>query len=180
MYSFVSTRKYTVDLIRFRLPNPMLSFSQSWRGNVALSNASSANAVPLTTHVLKKKTLLWSYFDCGRKFSLKRITMADPLSLLRQYNVNKKEIIEREGQIIFGEFSWPKNVKTNYLVYGYIFFTLLSFPFQLLLSSRNLIFCHQIRERRKSKRLLYIGLSLVPSEKYHTAASCLCAAGCSR
>ncbi|KAL3276655.1 hypothetical protein HHI36_012025 [Cryptolaemus montrouzieri] len=44
--------------------------------------------------------------------------MADPLSLLRQYNVNKKEIIERDGQIIFGEFSWPKNVKTNYLTYG--------------------------------------------------------------
>ncbi|XP_028164362.1 parafibromin [Ostrinia furnacalis] len=44
--------------------------------------------------------------------------MADPLSLLRQYNVNKKEIIERDNQIIFGEFSWPKNVKTNYLMYG--------------------------------------------------------------
>ncbi|KAK3928824.1 Parafibromin [Frankliniella fusca] len=44
--------------------------------------------------------------------------MADPLSLLRQYNVNKKEIIERESQIIFGEFSWPKNVKTNYLMWG--------------------------------------------------------------
>lgn len=44
--------------------------------------------------------------------------MADPLSLLRQYNINKKEIIERDGQIIFGEFSWPKNVKTNYLMYG--------------------------------------------------------------
>ncbi|XP_030374322.1 parafibromin [Scaptodrosophila lebanonensis] len=44
--------------------------------------------------------------------------MADPLSLLRQYNINKKEIIERENQIIFGEFSWPKNVKTNYLKYG--------------------------------------------------------------
>ncbi|KAF4524055.1 hypothetical protein B566_EDAN013209 [Ephemera danica] len=44
--------------------------------------------------------------------------MADPLSLLRQYNVNKKEIIEREGHIIFGEFSWPKNVKTNYLMWG--------------------------------------------------------------
>ncbi|EEB15219.1 parafibromin, putative [Pediculus humanus corporis] len=44
--------------------------------------------------------------------------MADPLSLLRQYNVNKKEIIERDGQIIFGEFSWPKNVKTNYLIWG--------------------------------------------------------------
>lgn len=44
--------------------------------------------------------------------------MADPLSLLRQYNVNKKEIIERDGQIIFGEFSWPKNVNTNYLTYS--------------------------------------------------------------
>ncbi|GAB0095830.1 CDC73 [Sergentomyia squamirostris] len=44
--------------------------------------------------------------------------MADPLSLLRQYNINKKEIIEREGQIIFGEFSWRKDVKTNYLKYG--------------------------------------------------------------
>ncbi|KAL7298159.1 parafibromin [Trichogramma pretiosum] len=44
--------------------------------------------------------------------------MADPLSLLRLYNVSKKEIIERDGQIIFGEFSWPKNVKTNYLTYG--------------------------------------------------------------
>uniref|UniRef100_A0A1A9VVX6 Parafibromin n=1 Tax=Glossina austeni TaxID=7395 RepID=A0A1A9VVX6_GLOAU len=44
--------------------------------------------------------------------------MADPLSLLRQYNINRREIIERDGQIIFGEFSWPKNVKTNYLKYG--------------------------------------------------------------
>lgn len=44
--------------------------------------------------------------------------MADPLSLLRQYNINKKEIIERDSQIIFGEFSWPKSVKTNYLKYG--------------------------------------------------------------
>ncbi|KAI8129190.1 hypothetical protein FF38_13099 [Lucilia cuprina] len=44
--------------------------------------------------------------------------MADPLSLLRQYNINKRDIIERDGQIIFGEFSWPKNVKTNYLKYG--------------------------------------------------------------
>ncbi|XP_013777733.1 parafibromin-like [Limulus polyphemus] len=44
--------------------------------------------------------------------------MADPLSLLRQYNVNKKEIIERTGQIIFGEYSWPKTVNTNYLIWG--------------------------------------------------------------
>lgn len=47
--------------------------------------------------------------------------MADPLSLLRQYNINKKEIIERDGQIIFGEFAWKKDVKTNYLKYGYVF-----------------------------------------------------------
>lgn len=47
--------------------------------------------------------------------------MADPLSLLRQYNIKKREIVERENQIIFGEFSWPKNVKTNYLKYGYVF-----------------------------------------------------------
>ena len=52
--------------------------------------------------------------EVERQFAI----MADPLSLLRQYNVNKKEIIERENQIIFGEFSWPKNVKTNYLTYG--------------------------------------------------------------
>lgn len=45
--------------------------------------------------------------------------MADPLSLLRQYNINKREIVERDDQINFGEFSWPKNVKTNYLKYGY-------------------------------------------------------------
>lgn len=44
--------------------------------------------------------------------------MTDPLSLLRQYNVNKREVIERNGQITFGEFSWPKNVKTKYLKYG--------------------------------------------------------------
>jgi len=44
--------------------------------------------------------------------------MADPLSLLRQYNINKKEIVERDSLIIFGEFSWPKSVKTNYLKYG--------------------------------------------------------------
>lgn len=41
--------------------------------------------------------------------------MADPLSLLRQYNVSKKEIVERNGYICFGEYCWPKKTKTNYL-----------------------------------------------------------------
>ncbi|RWS04196.1 parafibromin-like protein [Dinothrombium tinctorium] len=44
--------------------------------------------------------------------------MADPLSLLRQYNVNKREIVEKNSHICFGEYCWPKTVKTNYLVYG--------------------------------------------------------------
>jgi len=44
--------------------------------------------------------------------------MADPLSLLRQYNIHRKQIVERDGNIIFGEFSWPKTVKTNYVIWG--------------------------------------------------------------
>ncbi|CAG2102011.1 unnamed protein product [Medioppia subpectinata] len=44
--------------------------------------------------------------------------MADPLSLLRQYNVNKKEIVEKSNLICFGEYCWPKTVKTNYLIYS--------------------------------------------------------------
>ena len=44
--------------------------------------------------------------------------MADPLSLLRQYSMQRKQIIERDNNIIFGEFSWPKTVKTNYTIYG--------------------------------------------------------------
>lgn len=44
--------------------------------------------------------------------------MADPLSLLRQYNINQKKIIEKDDNIIFGEFSWPKTVKTNYVIWG--------------------------------------------------------------
>lgn len=46
--------------------------------------------------------------------------MADPLSLLRQYSMQRKQIIERDNNIIFGEFSWPKTVKTNYIIYGSI------------------------------------------------------------
>lgn len=64
--------------------------------------------------------------------------MADPLSLLRQYNTKKREIIEREGQIIFGEFSWPKNVKTNYLKYGYVVFILCVDAMKLLTTTITL------------------------------------------
>lgn len=44
--------------------------------------------------------------------------MADVLSNLRQYNINKKEIKEEDDQVIFGELAWPKTVKTNYVIYG--------------------------------------------------------------
>ena len=37
--------------------------------------------------------------------------MADALSVLRQFNIEKKEIIDRDDQIIFGDFAWPKNSK---------------------------------------------------------------------
>ncbi|KAI1298179.1 Parafibromin [Halotydeus destructor] len=44
--------------------------------------------------------------------------MADPLSLLRQYNVSKREITERGNMVCFGEYCWPKTTNTSYLVYG--------------------------------------------------------------
>ena len=43
--------------------------------------------------------------------------MADCLTLLRQYNTQKKEIVERDSLVIFDKTAWPKNTKTNYLIY---------------------------------------------------------------
>ncbi|KAK1786804.1 hypothetical protein P4O66_017199 [Electrophorus voltai] len=47
-----------------------------------------------------------------------QVKMADVLSVLRQYNIQKKEIVAKGDEVIFGEFSWPKNVKTNYVIWG--------------------------------------------------------------
>ncbi|XP_041480918.1 parafibromin-like [Lytechinus variegatus] len=44
--------------------------------------------------------------------------MADVLSLLRVYHSQNKVITERNDDVIFGEFSWPKDTKTNYVTYG--------------------------------------------------------------
>uniref|UniRef100_A0A5F8H734 Parafibromin n=1 Tax=Monodelphis domestica TaxID=13616 RepID=A0A5F8H734_MONDO len=44
--------------------------------------------------------------------------MVDVLSILCQYNIQKKEIVVKGDEVIFGEFSWPKNVKTNYVIWG--------------------------------------------------------------
>lgn len=46
--------------------------------------------------------------------------MADPLSLLRQFNVGKREIIQRGNFVCFGDNCWPKTTNTNYLVYGFV------------------------------------------------------------
>ena len=43
--------------------------------------------------------------------------MADCLTLLRQYNTQKKEIVERDSLVIFDKNACPKNAKTNYLIY---------------------------------------------------------------
>ncbi|KAG8319619.1 parafibromin-like isoform X2 [Homalodisca vitripennis] len=44
--------------------------------------------------------------------------MSDLLNVLRQYNMNKGDIIESNNLIVFGDLSWDKNVKTNYLMWG--------------------------------------------------------------
>jgi len=42
--------------------------------------------------------------------------MADPLSLLQKYYVEKRtdEILEVDGQIVFGDLAWPRDARTNY------------------------------------------------------------------
>ena len=57
--------------------------------------------------------------------------MADCLTLLRQYNIQKKEIVERDGLVIFDQIAWPRNAKTNYLVYRCTMKTLSVAPYNL-------------------------------------------------
>ena len=42
--------------------------------------------------------------------------MVDPLSLLRQFTIDEKNIEERDDQIIFNEFSWNKDSLTNFII----------------------------------------------------------------
>ena len=46
--------------------------------------------------------------------------MADALSVLRQFNAEKKQFEERDDLVIFGDFAWKKSAKTNYLIWGYV------------------------------------------------------------
>jgi hypothetical protein len=42
----------------------------------------------------------------------------DALSLLRNFIINKKEYQEEDDKIIFGDVFYPKDTKTNYIIYG--------------------------------------------------------------
>lgn len=44
--------------------------------------------------------------------------MADPLKLLREFALDKKPIKEKDDFIIFGDIAFPKDVKTNFRIYG--------------------------------------------------------------
>ena len=46
--------------------------------------------------------------------------MADVLSVLRQYHIEKKEIFDKDDQVVFNDFAWPKTARTNYLIWGYV------------------------------------------------------------
>ena len=59
--------------------------------------------------------------------------MADALTLLRQYNLQRKEITERDDLVIFDQLAWGKSTKTNYTVYRLV--TVIALEGQLSLSS---------------------------------------------
>jgi len=44
--------------------------------------------------------------------------MADPISLLRQFVTENKEYTLENDRFVFNDLAYPKDVKTNYLVYG--------------------------------------------------------------
>ena len=48
------------------------------------------------------------------------VVMADLLhsDIVRQFNLNKRDVTETNKQLIFGECSYLKNLKTNYMVDG--------------------------------------------------------------
>jgi hypothetical protein len=50
--------------------------------------------------------------------------MADALSLLRQFTIEKKEYAAENDRFIFNDLAYPKDIKTNYLVYGLVFIEL--------------------------------------------------------
>jgi len=48
--------------------------------------------------------------------------MADALSLLRQFTIENKEYTFENDRFVFNDLAYPKDIKTNYLVYGFVCF----------------------------------------------------------
>lgn len=46
--------------------------------------------------------------------------MADALSLLRQFTIEKKDYTIENDRFVFNDLAYAKDVKTNYLVYGFV------------------------------------------------------------
>lgn len=47
--------------------------------------------------------------------------MADALSLLRQFTIDHKDYSIENDRFVFNDLAYPKDIKTNYLVYGFVF-----------------------------------------------------------
>ena len=48
--------------------------------------------------------------------------MADAISLLRQFTIENKEYSIENDRFVFNDLAYPKDIKTNYLVYGFVFY----------------------------------------------------------
>ena len=47
--------------------------------------------------------------------------MADAISLLRQFTIENKEYAIENDRFVFNDLAYPKDIKTNYLAYGFVF-----------------------------------------------------------
>jgi parafibromin len=61
--------------------------------------------------------------------------MADALSLLRQFTIESKEYSIENDRFVFNDLAYPKDIKTNYLVYGLVFYFKYIFDIYFLLFS---------------------------------------------
>ena len=46
--------------------------------------------------------------------------MADAISLLRQFTIENKEYAIENDRFVFNDLAYPKDIKTNYLAYGFV------------------------------------------------------------
>ena len=75
------------------------------------------------------------------------VPMADPITLLRQFVVDNKEYHLENDLYVFNDLAYPKDVKTNYLVYGFVHLS----KFLSSLNSNNF----QYRQRQHAEGLLH-------------------------